>query len=299
MRKTLSIFGAGRVGRSLGRGLGELGWKIGPVVTRSEASSRRAVRFIGQGQPAITADSSFFDSALLLITTPDDRLPEAAAELQRLGGDRLNQKVALHTSGALDGSVLGALRARGAFVGSLHPLQSFSGVAVPELKGRIFAIEGDPAAVRVARQIVRAFKASPLELPADRKILYHAAASMVAGQSLVLQEAATQLLMSLNLDRRRATRGLLPLTRQVLDNFERLGPRAAWTGPLSRRDFGVIAAHFAALAEMPAEFAAAYQSLNLLAARLFDPRPEPLLATLNGIFTAQNASHSGAIRNEP
>ena len=46
MEKTLAIIGAGRVGRTLGRRLRELGWQIGAVVTRSEASARRAVRFI-------------------------------------------------------------------------------------------------------------------------------------------------------------------------------------------------------------------------------------------------------------
>jgi len=49
MEKTLAIIGAGRVGRMLGRGLRELGWKIG------EASARRAVRFIGAGKADLDA----------------------------------------------------------------------------------------------------------------------------------------------------------------------------------------------------------------------------------------------------
>ncbi|PYU72085.1 MAG: hypothetical protein DMG49_08320 [Acidobacteria bacterium] len=55
MEKTLAIIGAGRVGRMLGRGLRELGWKIGAVVTRGEASARRAVRFIGAGKADLDA----------------------------------------------------------------------------------------------------------------------------------------------------------------------------------------------------------------------------------------------------
>ncbi|PYU58495.1 MAG: DUF2520 domain-containing protein, partial [Acidobacteria bacterium] len=35
MERTLAIIGAGRVGRTLGRRLRELGWQIGAVVTRS------------------------------------------------------------------------------------------------------------------------------------------------------------------------------------------------------------------------------------------------------------------------
>jgi predicted short-subunit dehydrogenase-like oxidoreductase (DUF2520 family) len=56
------------------------------------------------------------------------------------------------------------------------------------------------------------------------------------------------------------------LTRQVLENFERLGPRAAWTGPLSRGDYNVVATHLEAMKDMPPEIAEAYESVNRLAA---------------------------------
>jgi len=65
--------------------------------------------------------------------------------------------------------------------------------------------------------------------------------------------------------RAEAVRALLQLTRQVLENFERLGPRAAWTGPLARGDRGVVAAHLAAMQHQPREFARAYAALNDLA----------------------------------
>ena len=49
MKSGISIIGAGRVGRALGPRLREQGWKIHAVVTRSEATARRAVRSIGGG----------------------------------------------------------------------------------------------------------------------------------------------------------------------------------------------------------------------------------------------------------
>jgi predicted short-subunit dehydrogenase-like oxidoreductase (DUF2520 family) len=180
----------------------------------------------------------------------------------------------LHTSGALDSRVLEPLRAYGESVGSVHPLQTFSGVGVPPLEGRVFAIEGDPSAVRLARQMVRALGGYVLLLPASGKAAYHAAASIAAGHVLAIVEAATTLMMSLGIKRRDAVRALLPLTRQVLNNFERLGPRAAWTGPLAREDYGVIAAHFAALRKFPREYRSAYDHLNQLAARVLSRDPE-------------------------
>jgi len=77
-----------------------------------------------------------------------------------------------------------------------------------------------------------------------------------------------------------AVRALLPLTRQVLENFERLGPRAAWTGPLSRGDYKVVQAHVDALLECPKEFAHSYEALGHLAARVLAQDTAGMLAEL-------------------
>ena len=268
MQNSLSIIGAGRVGQALGHHLHELGWKIGAVVTRSEASARRAVRFIGAGKACAGLTRQILTSRVILIATPDDEIANVAQELARIGEEELHGKVVLHTSGAMDSEVLEAVRKLGAKVGSLHPLQSFSGVAAPSLEGRIFTLEGETLAVRVARRIARTLGGSPVRIAGSKKLLYHAAAAMAAGHVLAVEEASTQLLVSLGIKRSEAIRGLLPLTRQVLENFERLGPRAAWTGPLSRGDYKIVRAHLDALRDSPGEFAQAYESMNRLAARV-------------------------------
>jgi predicted short-subunit dehydrogenase-like oxidoreductase (DUF2520 family) len=268
MEKTLAIIGAGRVGRALGRRLRELGWRIGVVVTQSEVTSRRAVRFIGGGAPYAGMTRHLLASRVILVATPDDAISGVASELARIGGEELRSKIVLHTSGALHSGSLAPLKQCGAAAAGMHPLQTFSGVGVPPLEGKVFAVEGDAAAVRVARQIARALGGSPVRIAGEKKILYHAAAAIAAGQVLAIEEAAAQLLVSLGMGRREAMRALLPLTRQVLDNFERFGPHAAWTGPLSRRDYKIVAAHMRALKDFPEEFVSAYQALNRLAARV-------------------------------
>jgi predicted short-subunit dehydrogenase-like oxidoreductase (DUF2520 family) len=160
-------------------------------------------------------------------------------------------------------------------------MQTFSGIGVPPLEGRVFAIEGDPAALRVARQIARSLGGYVLQLPVKGKAAYHAAASMAAGQVLAVIEAATNAMMSIGIKRREAVRALLPLTRQVLDNFERVGQRAAWTGPLARGDFKVIASHEAALRDFPGEYLRAYRQLNRLAARVLSQHPERTISRLD------------------
>jgi predicted short-subunit dehydrogenase-like oxidoreductase (DUF2520 family) len=266
MPGSLSIIGAGRVGRALGRRLRELGWKIGAVVTRNEASARKAVRYIGAGHAHAFMTRRVLAAQVILITTPDHGVAEVAEELARIGAEELRGKIVLHTSGALSSSVLDPVRRCGASVGSMHPLQTFSGVGVPPLEGKVFAIEGELHAVRMARQISRALGAVPVHVEGGKKPLYHAAGALAAGSVLALMEASTRLMTAAGMKRREAVRALLPLTRQVLENYERLGPRAAWTGPLSRGDYGVVAAHAEAMKGLPAEFVQTYEAVNRLAA---------------------------------
>jgi predicted short-subunit dehydrogenase-like oxidoreductase (DUF2520 family) len=179
--------------------------------------------------------------------------------------------------------VLDPLKNCGAAVGSMHPLQSFSGVGIPPLEGKVFAIEGDPAAARVARRIARSLGACPVSIAGPSKPLYHAAGALAAGSVLALMEAATRMLVAVGMKRRVAVRALLPLTRQVLENFERLGPRSAWTGPLSRGDFAVVGEHFAALKTLPEEFARAYEAVNHLAARVLAHNSQEMFEALEQV----------------
>jgi predicted short-subunit dehydrogenase-like oxidoreductase (DUF2520 family) len=115
------------------------------------------------------------------------------------------------------------------------------------------------------------------------KTAYHAAGSLVAGHALGLVEAATQILMKSGFTRRQASRALLPLIRQMLMNFERLGPRAAWTGPLSRGDYATVARHQKALREFPHEFGDSYASVGYLIARVLSAQPAAMRRNLEKI----------------
>lgn len=280
MKPSVSIVGAGRVGRVLGRLLHDRGWKIGAVITRSKYSARAAVAAIGAGKASASLTAAVSSSDVVLITTPDDAIAKAATELARGAKQDWRGRVLLHTSGALDHKALAPLARYGAFVGSIHPLQTFTAGGTPNLKGVVFAIEGDPRARQTAERITRELGGVPVRI-ASGKPAYHAAGALVAGHALALIEAATQILMRCGFTRQRAVNALLPLTRQMLDNFERFGPRAAWTGPLARGDYATIEKHIAALRDMPQEFLDAYLALSRLAARTLSVTPESLLRRLD------------------
>ncbi len=273
MVRTVSIVGAGRVGISLGKHLRELGWRIGAVVTRSKSTAGAAVRRIGAGKrfDRLTADVCAAD--VILFATPDDALPDIARDLARIAGAGCKGKVVLHTSATLDRSALAPLARLGASTGSFHPMQAFGGKVVPKLKGVIFGIEGDAKARRVAQSLARSLGGIPVVIETADKPAYHAAAVMAGGSIYPVLEAGLELLMSIGFTRQRASQTLLPLLRQILDNTERIGPRAAWTGPLSRGDYTVVGKHMNALRRYPPEFRKSYAALAQLAAQVLSKNP--------------------------
>jgi len=280
MRNSLAIVGAGRVGRALGRALHERGWSILVVATRSEATAGKASKFVRAGRAFAGITHHVLAAKTILVTVADDAIPGAAAELARVGGEQLRGKIVLHTSGACDTGALQAVRACGAFAGSMHPLQTFNGLSVPPLEGKIFAIEGDAPAVRVARSIARSLGGLPVNISAEKKPLYHAAGAFAAGLVLAMEETGVQMLKTAGLPPREALEALLSLTRQVLDHYEKLGAHKAWTGPLSRGDYRVVAAHEEALAQSHPEFLEAYQAINRLSAHVLAGDPAAVLGRL-------------------
>ncbi|HET6930002.1 MAG TPA: Rossmann-like and DUF2520 domain-containing protein [Candidatus Acidoferrum sp.] len=280
MPKSLAILGAGRVGRALGRALRDRGWSIRVVATGSEATARKAAKFIGAGQPVAGITHHALAARTMLIAVPDDAIAEIANELAMTGGKQLRGKIVLHTSGACDASLLQPVRELGAFAASMHPLQTFNGVSVPPLEGKIFAIEGDAPAVRFARAMARSLGGVPVNITAEKKVLYHAAGAFAAGLVLALEEAGVQMLKASGLPQREAQQALLSLTRQVLEHYEKLGPNKAWTGPLSRGDYGVVAAHEEAIANDHPEFLEAYIAVTRLCGEVLATDPTAVLGRL-------------------
>jgi predicted short-subunit dehydrogenase-like oxidoreductase (DUF2520 family) len=281
MSRSVSIVGAGRLGRSLGRSLRRLGWRIGAVVARSAVHSRAAVRAVGAGQPFATLTSAVMDADVILLLTPDDVLAPVARQLAKLAGKKCRGKIVLHGSGALDNSVLQALARCGAATGSIHPMQTFTNNSQPNLKGVIFAVEGEPRALRAAAGIARSLGGIPVAVASRSKPAYHAAGTLVAGHALALTESAAQTLIKIGFTRAEAVQTLLPLMRQMLDNFETHGPHAAWTGPASRGDYATLKKHQRALRHHPREFGDSYAALLRLSARVLAKNPAATLKKLD------------------
>jgi len=303
--KTLSILGAGRVGRELGRRLRLLGWRVDAVVTRTPATARAAVRWIGAGRAQTNISADVFAADLILIAVPDRAIAEVANQLavsatalsardsgrgkKGRGGVKPPLSVALHVSGSLSHEVLAPLSRAGVAIGAMHPMQTFGRAGRPDFRGSVFGLDGDARALRLATQIAKALGGTPVVIDARERAAYHCAGGFAAQHVLAVLEAGIHLLRDVGLTREQAARSLCKMARQTLSNLEEHGPQAAWSGPVARGDFATVRKHIAVLRQYPAEFRSSYESLTRLVIQLVASHPRKSLQELERTIRTQPA----------
>jgi predicted short-subunit dehydrogenase-like oxidoreductase (DUF2520 family) len=290
---TVGIVGAGRVGRTLGRGLRVAGWRVGPVITRGTATARQAVRAIGDGQAHADLTRQLLAVDLVLVCAPDGEIAGLARRLAELGGKEWRGRIVLHASGCLDSRELWPLGECGAATGSLYPVQVLNRRGVTPLDGCFFEIEGSPTAMRAARRICRDLGGVPLSISTGGKSACYAARCFVCPLLAASFETGTRVLMAQGLTRRQATRVLEPLARQTLDRGFRLGPRPTASGSTRARRARRIARGAQALGRFPRPYRDAYVALERLRVSLAEtggaPKKSPAVVPPRALAAAAGA----------
>ncbi|MBE0426543.1 MAG: DUF2520 domain-containing protein [Nitrospirae bacterium] len=244
----VSIIGAGAVGTAIGYLLKKSGYLIAGIGSRTAESANKARDFIGDGDASIDLITTARKADIVFLTTSDNAIEEVCNSIASGGGFNTGA-IVFHTSGALSSEILVSAKRAGANVASLHPLQSLPDVreAVKNLPGSYFCIEGDEAALSVAREIVKAFDGREITLKVDKKPLYHAGAAVVSnflvatvGLGLDFHEAA-------GINRKESLNALMPLIKGTVKNIETLGIPSALTGPIARGDSNIIEDHLKAI----------------------------------------------------
>lgn len=229
-RPSVAIIGLGRLGTALAQRLSEAGYKV------SKIRSRRSPR-VSQ----LRADVVWF-------CVPDAEIATVARSFSEV---EWKGKVAFHSSGVLTSDVLAPLRRAGARFASVHPLMTFVKGSVPKLAGVPFAIEGDPSAVRVARAVIRDLGGRPVGISKQDKVAYHAFATMICPLLVSLLAASEKAAGLARLPKAEARRRMMPIVRQTLRNYEKLGAAGAFSGPIARGDVETIRAHLEVLTKAP------------------------------------------------
>jgi predicted short-subunit dehydrogenase-like oxidoreductase (DUF2520 family) len=248
----VAIVGAGSLATFLAVALRESGYSVTEIISRNSPRSLRRARTVASkvGARAVTERTAALDTELLWFCVPDRAIREAASSLAARTKGR--SRFAFHSSGALLSGELASLRKGGAAVASVHPLMTFVPGSHPSLAGVPFALEGDAAATRLARRIVRDLGGDSFTLPGARKEAYHAWATFTSPLWLAFLVTLEEAARGAGLTRADARRMSLPIIRQTLENYSRLGPEHSFSGPIIRGDATTVAKHLAVLKKHPA-----------------------------------------------
>ncbi len=223
-RARLAIVGPGRVGNALANALGHAGYAVsGPL---------------GRGADGLGADA-------VLLCVPDAEIVNAAAHVApgRLVG---------HCSGVTG---LGVLAPHEAF--SLHPLMTVTAEGA-DFAGAGAAIAGTtPRGLGLARELAQALDMRPVEIAERDLAAYHAAASIASNFLITLEAAAGRIAGAVGVERAQ----LVPLVRATVENWARLGPERALTGPVSRGDEATIERQRAAIDEVAPDLVPLFDEL--------------------------------------
>ncbi|MDN5347922.1 MAG: hypothetical protein PWP65_1486 [Clostridia bacterium] len=258
----VGIIGAGSVGTGMGILLGQRGYVIAGVASRTLASAQKAAARIKC--PVYTAPEEVARrSDLVLITTNDQAIGPVAEVVAGRGGFRPGQTV-MHMSGSLTSDVLNPAREAGAWAVSLHPLQSCADAdrAVANLPGSVFSIEGDREAYPLAEKIVRDLEGEFFYITAEAKPLYHAAACVASNYLVTLVDLSRQLMAAAGVPAELAARALEPLSAGTWKNIAARGVPEALTGPISRGDLSTITDHLKAMRRKAPELIPLYTALG-------------------------------------
>ena len=225
-RPSIAIVGVGRLGTALAQRLSEAGYQVSKIHSRRLAQLHR------------------LRTDVMWLCVPD---AETARVAQNISTFARAANVAFHSSGVLTSDVLAALRRAGVAVASVHPLMTCVRGSVPELAGVPFAVEGDVRAVRVARGIIRELGGEAFAIRKKDKVAYHAFATMICPLLVALLATAEKTAALAGMSGRESRRRMMPIIRQTLGNYKKLGPSGAFSGPIIRGDVETIRAHLNAL----------------------------------------------------
>jgi len=254
------FIGAGTVGTALATGLSKNGYKVVAVSSRSLSSATNLAQTLN-GCRASNNNQDVADAAeLIFVTTPDDAIPTVVSKVQW----HAEQSV-VHCSGADSTIILEPAKKAGAHVGVFHPLQTFASAkkAMENMFGSTFAIEAEEPLLSILKDMATALGGHWIEIKANDKVLYHAAAVIACNYLVTIIKLATDLWQTFNIPPQQATQALLPLIRGTINNIETVGIPKCLTGPIARGDSGTIKKHLDALQKSTPSLLSTYRELGL------------------------------------
>jgi len=280
VRPGIAIIGAGNFASALAISLWEAGYEIEAIISRDSSRDRsqgrtgslKNARSLARkvGARAWSDSPESLRAEIFWFCVPDAEIASAAKSLAEMLAQKavskaashlgsrakstawFKRRVAVHSSGALSSDELAALRELGMAAASAHPLMTFVRGSRPSLAGVSFALEGDAAALRVARRLVKDLGGKTYSIRKEDKAAYHAWATFASPLLTALLATAEEVSGLARVRPAAARRRMIPILRQTLANYAKFGAARSFSGPIVRGDVDTVNRHLRVLRDEPA-----------------------------------------------
>jgi predicted short-subunit dehydrogenase-like oxidoreductase (DUF2520 family) len=264
LKDQFAILGVGKVGSAMGYLLKNAGYRIVAIADKSKHKAKQGSKYTGAEicEDAVDAASR---AENIFITTPDDAIFSVCEKISREGSVKKGDKV-IHVSGAGGLDLLDSARRMGAYVASIHPLQTFADIesAIQSIPGSTFGITADDEIRDWSVQIVKNIGGIPFFVSEAEKPLYHAAACVASNYLTTLINIVENIYLSFGLDQETAIRAFWPLVEGTIRNIKNTGSVKSLTGPIERGDIGTIRKHLDILEKKFPDILDFYRTMGIL-----------------------------------
>lgn len=257
-----ALVGAGSVGKSFLTDLPRLSDELGPVAAASTRLASRISNTLGAGSPVKSMDD-LDASGTILLCLGGDTVEMIIGDLG-LAEIAWEGKILLLCDSNLSSDAIEDFRTRGAATGSINRLGDGPGR---------FAIEGDRAALRVAKHLALELKGKTVELRREKTLAYGAALTFSSSLFAPLIEGCVECLEDAGIPGAQARRIAESLFQRSLRDYMHAG-RRGWFGAAPLGKPGLAEREIEGLRTSKPLLAAYYRTSAVFALEFYRRDPE-------------------------
>jgi len=263
MEKQIKIgfIGSGKVGCSLGLYFQFHQIQLSGYYSKTRSSSEFAAK-LTQTKSYDQINQLVEESTIIMISVSDDQIKIVWKQLlDQIGINKLKDKYVCHCRGIDSSMIFEKINEDQVQIGSLHPICAISDreFGYKNLQRAIFSYEGTIKARQMIEALLKKTKNTGVELDANQKGRYHAAAAISSNLMIGLLKESKDILVDCGFTKQQAETAVISLAVGNLQNIETQGLEEALTGPIERNDEKTVQLHLESLTKQER---LVYQSLS-------------------------------------
>lgn len=246
LNKKVYIIGAGKVGSSFAIELKDIGYNVDYLSGRNPEKLKAISDIMLPLSVSEKTESGFIlDSDIIFICTQDNYISDVLKEIADFKID-LSGKVFVITSGSKSTDLFPKDSFDQNYIISMHPVQTFSKISYSNshlLENIYFGIEGGDKARTICLEIIEKLNSKFIEVPKDKKYLYHSACVISSNFLITLLNVSSEVMGSIGIEKSKTFEIFRPIIENTLGNISNYGLIDSLTGPFERNDMETISNH--------------------------------------------------------